>query len=74
MRVLEPGDQGGARPEGGREAPALGAGRALPGGAPRAGPPTGESCPAGGRTMDGAADPAGLLAIQRTLEYRQVRA
>ena len=47
--MLEPGDQGGARPEGGREAPALGAGRALPGVAPRAGPPTGGPCPAAGR-------------------------
>ena len=30
-------DEGSARPEGGREAPALGAGRALPGATPRAG-------------------------------------
>ena len=38
-------NEGGARPEGGREAPATmdrgGAGRALPGGAPRAGHPIG---------------------------------
>ncbi len=34
-------DEGSARTEGGREAPALGAGRALPGVAPRAGHPIG---------------------------------
>ena len=37
----EQGNEGGARLEGGREAPALGAGRALPGVAPRAGHPIG---------------------------------
>ena len=40
----EQGDEGSARPEGGRKAPALGAGRALPGGAPRAGHRVGQPC------------------------------